>query len=409
MERRVTRLEQHATTMQQIALAEIAANAAQPRKSFYQDSLEELAVSIKERGVLEPIVVRPLKSGGAGGARYEIVMGERRFRASRLAGLATIPAIVREMSDGDAAADALLENFQREDLNAIEKAQAIQGLLGFMSWEKVAKTLGVSETTLRRSLELLDLPAFVQYELTLRAPEPGETLLTEGHARMLACLTHDPPTQKRMVDKIKQERLNQSDSEKILQAIVRYPDKREAFLRVPLVVTDQILRALGARAERAKPYKPQTAEQHRKAIDKVATQLGDLLDNRLSSHLGETELNQLLSTCAEIERTLGEFNQRLRGALKAAQTGFQEVYVNCPLCGRVELVGSMRCSTCWSVLRRCYDCVNYDRPFERCSINSAQVYVSEAENPREYSKSYNCPAYNPRYEAQGVKALKMVA
>ena len=396
--------------MQQIALDEISANAAQPRKSFYQDTLEELAVSIKERGVLEPIVVRPIKPGGASGARYEIVMGERRFRASRLAGLETIPAIVREMSDGDAAADALLENFQREDLNAIEKARAIQGLLGFRSWENVAKTLGVSETTLRRSLELLDLPAFVQYELTLRAPEPGETLLTEGHARLLACLTQDPSTQKRMVDKIKQERLNQNDSEKIMQAIVRYPDKREAFLRVPLAVTEQILRALGARAEKAKPYKTQTAEQHRKAIDKVATQLGDLLDNR---SVQPSPRNRAQPAAFHLRRNraqlLGEFNQRLRGALKAAQTGFQEVYVNCPLCGRVELVGSMRCSTCWSVLRRCYDCVNYDRPFERCSINSAQVYVSEAENPREYSKSYNCPAYNPRYEAQGVKPLKMVA
>ena len=194
-----------------------------------------------------------------------------------------------------------------------------------------------------------------------------------------------------------------------MQAITRYPDKREAFLRVPLAVTEQILRALGARAEKAKPYKPQTSEQHRKAIDKVATQLGDLLDHRLSAHLGETELNQLLSTCAEIERSLGEFNQRLRGALRAAQQGFQETYVNCPLCGRVELVGSLRCSTCWSILRRCYDCVHYDRPYERCGIDSAQVYVAEAENPREYSKSYQCSAYIPKYEAQGVKMLPMAA
>ena len=163
--------------MQLIPLDQIAANRMQPRKSFYQETLQELAVSIKERGVLEPIVVRPLKQVTAAGAIYEIVMGERRFRASRMAGMVSIPAVVREMSDGDAAADALLENFQREDLNAIEKARAIQGLLEFMSWEKVGKTLGVSETTLRRSLELLELPALVQHELTLRTPEPGEMLL----------------------------------------------------------------------------------------------------------------------------------------------------------------------------------------------------------------------------------------
>ena len=85
-----------------------------------------------------------------------------------------------------------MENFQREDMNPIEKARAIQGLLTFMSWEKCGKTLGVSETTLRRSLELLELPQFVQVELTLRVPKPGEILLTEGHARALAALAHDP-------------------------------------------------------------------------------------------------------------------------------------------------------------------------------------------------------------------------
>ena len=191
--------------MQQIVLEEIVSNTGQPRKSFYEDTLQELAQSIKERGVLEPVVVRPMP-GLPGRAKYQIVMGERRFRAAKIAGLKTIPAIVKSLSDEDAQAEALLENFQREDLNPIEKAKAIQGLLAFMSYEKVGKTLGVSETTLRRSLELLELPPFVQHELTLREPAPGEMLLTEGHARMMIGLNHDGATQKRMVDKIKQEK-----------------------------------------------------------------------------------------------------------------------------------------------------------------------------------------------------------
>ena len=395
-------------TVHNLPLDQILTNAGQPRKSFYQDSLEELAASIKERGVLEPIVVRPMTAPD-GSAKFEIVMGERRFRASKLAGKTTIPALVKEMSDEDAQADALLENFQREDLNPIEKARAIQGLMTFMSWEKCGKTLGVSETTLRRSLELLELPTFVQHELTLRTPEPGQGLLTEGHARALSALAHDPATQKRMLDKIKAEKINLADSEKLMAAINKYPEKKEAFLRVPLLVAEQLLKTLGARAERAKPYRPATAEQHMKAIDKVGTQLNELLDERVIEYLSNIQMNQLLATCADLQRGLDEFNRKVRLALKSKEYGFQETYIHCPLCGRVELIGSLRCSVCWSILRRCYDCGNYDRSFEKCGVNSATIYVAEAESPKEYSKSYKCPDYKPKYDAQAVKSLKMAA
>ena len=394
--------------VQPLPLDQILTNENQPRKSFYQDTLEELAASIKERGVLEPIVVRPVK-GPDGSDKFQIVMGERRYRASKIAGNKTIPAIVKEMSDEDAHADALLENFQREDMNPIEKARAIQGLLTFMSWEKCGKTLGVSETTLRRSLELLELPSFVQQELTLRAPLTGQILLTEGHARALAVLAHDPGTQKRMVEKIKSEKLNIGDAERIMGAVLKYPEKKEAFLRIPLAITEQLLKTLGARAEKAKPYRPATAEQHMKAIDKVGQQLGELLDERVIEYLSAVQMNQLLATCAELGRGLDEFNRKVRLALKSKEYGFQETYIHCPLCGRVELVGSMRCSVCWTILRRCYDCGNYDRVHEKCGVNSAQIYVAEAENPKEYSKSYKCPDYKPKYEAQAVKSLKMAA
>ncbi|MEO7717154.1 MAG: ParB/RepB/Spo0J family partition protein [Capsulimonas sp.] len=395
------------TNVQNVPLDQILTNEGQPRKSFYQESLEELATSIKERGVLEPIVVRPFK-GPDGSDKFQIVMGERRYRASRLAGLKAIPAVIKEMSDEDAQADALLENFQREDLNPIEKARAIQGLLTFMSWEKCGKTLGVSETTLRRSLELLELPLFVQNELALRAI-PGQTTLSEGHARALGALNHDPATQKRLVEKIKAEKLNLGDAEKIIDAINKYPDKREAFLRVPIQITDQLLKTMGVRAEKAKPYKPATAEQHMKAIDKIGNQLSDLLDERVIEYLSAVQMNQLLATCAELQRGLDEFNRKVRLALKSKEFGFQETYIHCPLCGRVELVGSLRCSVCWSILRRCYDCGNYDRPAEKCGVNNAQIYVNEAENPKEYSKSYKCPDYKPKYEAQAVKTLKIAA
>jgi len=201
--------------MQMIPLEQIIAGKNQPRQTFYEESLQELAQSIKERGVLEPIVVRPTADG-----RYEIVMGERRYRAAQMAGLTEIPAIVRELSDEEAAADALLENFQREDLNPIERAQAIQKLLTMMSWEQVARTLGVSESTLRRHLELLELPQVIQQELMKPSSVNGNGgAFTEGHARALLPLNKEASTQLRLVEKVSNEKLPIRDLEKIGNAI----------------------------------------------------------------------------------------------------------------------------------------------------------------------------------------------
>lgn len=387
-----------------LPLNKIRPNENQPRRTFYQESLEELASSIKERGVLQPIVVRPMQGKDAG--LYEIVMGERRFRACSLLGLKTIPAIIRELSDEDAATDALLENYQREDMNIIEKARAMQGLLLQMSYEKISKVLGVSETTVRRTLELLELPIPIQNELITN---PGKSSsFNEGHARALLALNGDTASQLRLLEKVKAERLNISDVEKVIGAIKQFPNKKEAFLRVPVSVTEQMLRSLGAKEERKKPYKAQTAEQHLKTIERQATGLSDLLDDRIGEFLTSEHMNQLLATTAELQRELEEFNVKLRDALATKDFGFREVYIHCPLCGRVELIGSLRCSVCWTILRRCYDCGNFDRPFEKCGITGAKIFIAEAENPKEHSKSYRCPMYKPKFETQPVK-LKLVA
>lgn len=392
-----------------LALTKIRTNENQPRKSFYQETLEELASSIRERGVLQPIVVRPIDGGknGADGPSYEIVMGERRFRAAHLAGLTHIPAIIRILSDEEAAADALLENFQREDMNPVEKARAVQGLLQFLSYEKVAKTLGVSETTIRRMLELLELPTAIQQELVAR-PGAGEGAFNEGHARVLIAMNDDPATQLRLVQKVKSEKLNVSDLDKVASAIRQYPTKKEAFLRLPVSVTEQMLRSLGAREERKKPYRSQTAEQHVKGLERVTGQLSELLDERVGEYLSAEQMNQLLATTAELGRELEAFNGKMREMLAGKDFGFREVYIHCPLCGRVELIGSLRCSVCWTILRRCYDCGNYDRTYEKCGVLGTKIFVAEAETPRENSKSYKCPMYKPKFEAQAVR-LKMVA
>jgi ParB/RepB/Spo0J family partition protein len=387
-----------------LSLDKIRPNDNQPRRTFYQESLEELAASIKERGVLQPIVVRPLAGKEKG--LFEIVMGERRYRACKMLGMASIPAIVRELNDEDAATDALLENYQREDMNVIEKARAIQGLLQHMSYEKISKTLGVSETTVRRTLELLELPIPIQQEL-IQNPAKG-AVFQEGHARALLSINDDTVSQLRLVEKIKAEKLNISDLDKILSAIKQFPNKKEAFLRVSVSVTEQMLRSLGAREERKKPYKSQTAEQHLKIIEKQASVLSDMLDDRIGEFLTAEHMNQLLATTAELQRDLESFNSKIRDSLATKDFGFREVYIHCPLCGRVELIGSVRCSVCWTILRRCYDCGNYDRNFEKCGITGAKIFVAEAENPKEHSKSYRCPMYKPKFDSQ-VTRLKMVA
>jgi ParB/RepB/Spo0J family partition protein len=378
--------------MQLLDLNLIKAAEGQPRKTFYDDTLAELAQSIRERGVLEPIVVRPMPDGF-----YQIVMGERRFRATQLAGLTEIPAIIRELNDEDAAADALLENFQREDLNPVERAQAVKQLLAFMDMEHVCKTLGVVESTLRRYLELLDLPESIQQELAKRADQDDGSFL-EGHARLLKAMTGDEKTQMRLAQKIKAERLSIDETAKLIDALKEMPGKTEAFLRVPLNVTEEILRHTGHQKERRKTFKPQTAEAHVKLILKNATTMTDLLDDRIGEYLTEQQMNQVLSSAAALGEELENFRRSIRSSLQKNGNGFKEVYVHCPLCGRIELVGSLRCAVCWTVLRRCCDCGNYDQTYQRCSTKGSYVYMSEAESPDEYATSYKCDEYKPRFE-----------
>lgn len=380
--------------MELIDLDKISPAADQPRKTFDQGSLLELAMSIKERGVLEPIVVRPVGNG-----TYEIVMGERRWRASQLAGLTQIPAIVRELSDEDASTDALLENFQREDLNPVERAKAIQKLLDFMSWEKCLKTLGVADSTMRRYLDLLDLPEGILDELVAKQSQnEGEFL--EGHALVLRQLNGNQRVQLRLAKKVREEKLSVEDLKKIVAAIVEVPAKTEAFLRVPLNVTQEILRGVARQAKEKKPYQPRTAESHLKTIQKTCANVLDLLDDRVAQYLSLTQMNQMLSATADLAEQLIKFNRSMRDSLQKNDHGFKEVYIHCPLCGRIELIGSLRCSVCWSVLRRCLDCGHYDQSYQKCSKLGYAVFMSDAESPDEQSYSYKCEDYTPRFDVK---------
>ena len=150
----------------------------QPRKKMYRDTLEELAQSIKQQGVLQPLVVRRLASG-----RYEIVVGERRWRAAQMAGLTTVPAVVRDLNNNETAKIALIENLQREDLNALDQARGLQRLQKEfnLSQESLGEAVGKSRTAVANLLRLLKLSSEVQELL-----EQGK--LEMGHARALLSL-----------------------------------------------------------------------------------------------------------------------------------------------------------------------------------------------------------------------------
>ena len=164
-----------------LPISEIIPNKEQPRKTFDEAALDELADSIKQHGVLQPLLVRPLPNGG-----YQLVAGERRWRASRKAGLREVPVVVKELTDTETMEIAIIENLQREDLNPIEEAEGLQALIdkcGFTQ-EEVAASVGKSRPAIANSLRLLRLPKEVR-ELT------RDGKISAGHARALISLDDD--------------------------------------------------------------------------------------------------------------------------------------------------------------------------------------------------------------------------
>ena len=158
-----------------LPLEEIVPNKEQPRKTFDETALEELAESIRQHGVLQPLLVRPLPGGG-----YQLVAGERRYRASRIAGLREVPVVIRELSDVETMEIAIIENLQREDLKPLEEANGYKMLMDNFEFtqEEIAKTVGKSRPAITNALRLLNLPEDMQNML-----ECGE--MTAGHARTL--------------------------------------------------------------------------------------------------------------------------------------------------------------------------------------------------------------------------------
>lgn len=163
------------TSAVKLKIMDIEPNRDQPRKIFDEDALAELADSIAKHGVIQPLLVRPMPDGS-----YQLVAGERRWRASRMAGLTEVPVVIKELSDDEAMALALIENLQREDLNAIEEAQGIKALMDTLSLtqDEAAERVGKSRPAVANALRLLKLPDSVIALVS-------DGMLSPGHARAL--------------------------------------------------------------------------------------------------------------------------------------------------------------------------------------------------------------------------------
>ena len=195
------------TVVQEIAIDDIDPNTAQPRKDFDKEALEQLAESIRSAGVLSPILVVQ------DGMRYRIVAGERRYRASRLAGLSTVPCIVRDLTNEQQMEAALIENLQREDLNPVEEAQGYQVLMQDygLTQEQVAQRMGKSRPAITNMLRLLALP-----EEVLALVE--EEQLSAGHARaFLAAPTAD--LQRQAAQQVVEHQLSDRQTEALIKAL----------------------------------------------------------------------------------------------------------------------------------------------------------------------------------------------
>jgi ParB family transcriptional regulator, chromosome partitioning protein len=264
---------------EEIAVTAITPNPRQPRRSFDEDALEELAESIRQVGLLQPVVVRTVAPG-----RYEIVMGERRWRAAQQAGLSEIGAIVKQTQDDDMLRDALIENLHRQQLDPLEEAAAYQQLLDDFgaTHEELALKVGRSRPHITNTLRLLNLPPAVQKRV-------AAGVLTAGHARALLGV-EDPAAQERLASRIVAEGLSVRAVEEIVAVGSEEPSPRRPAHTAA---------------------KPPTAP----ALRHLADRLSDLFETRVKVELGRRKGKIVVefATIDDLERIVKAMSPDLSG------------------------------------------------------------------------------------------------
>lgn len=231
--------EINTSSSEKIKLVDIVPNKDQPRKKFNEAALKELADSISQHGVIQPLLVRPL-SGGT----YQLIAGERRWRASRMAGIKEVPVVIKELSDEEASVLSMIENLQREDLNAIEEAAGIKYLMSKygLTQEEVSEKVGKSRSAIANSLRLLKLPSSISEYVS-------DGIITAGHAKALLPLEDE----KKMIllcNNIIKENLSVRDVEKAVKEMMteKKQKKKKArdkfFDEVELSLNDTLKRKI---------------------------------------------------------------------------------------------------------------------------------------------------------------------
>lgn len=276
-------------TYAELPLDQIIPNTRQPRNVFDEEELEELAASIREVGVLQPVIVRPLAAPipGQPKARYELIMGERRWRASELAGIETVPAIIRHTQDEDLLRDALLENLHRAELNPLEEAAAYQQLLEDFqcTQEELSRRIVRSRPQISNTLRLLKLPPLVQRRV-------AAGVLSSGHARALLGLS-DPGAMERLAQKIVSEGLSVRQVEEIV------------------ALGDEPTASPTSGRRRARRYGPELGE--------LSSRLADRFDTRVKVEMGAKK-GSIKIDFASID----DLN-RILGVLSPGETGVDVV------------------------------------------------------------------------------------
>ena len=251
----VAGVEVEVANLKEVLISQISPNPRQPRTVFDEEALNELVTSIKEVGILQPPVVRNV--GGVGSGKYELVMGERRFRAAKAAGLTQIPVIIRQTPDDQLLREALLENIHRSQLNALEEGAAYSQLITDFNYthDELALRIGRSRPHISNTLRLLQLPPTVQRRV-------AAGVLSAGHARALLSL-EDEAAMEKLAARIVAEGLSVRSTEEIVS-----------------------MGSKPGKPPKGKKIKPRNIE-----LEEIANQLGDHLDTRVTVEMGSSKSN----------------------------------------------------------------------------------------------------------------------